>query len=335
MFLSIIIPVYNAEKYIGVCLDSLLNQDISDYEILCINDGSTDGSLAVLEHYAAMHSNIRIISKENGGVTTARNTGLENARGDFIWFVDADDFVKENVLGRFQELIQQNNCDRLIIGCYIFDDILTPEEQERSRCGQLPLNGPGPDSIVVRSIFRRDFLKKHNLYFSHPELTHGEDGLFMYEFCVHNPTAVELDEAIYFYRIHSGSADTTDSVAGLQKKFRSFYRIVVILKEYYHNGCQDSRTANAYMTFLWFSLLTAASMPGKESRNALVQLKQGGLFPGKRLPECDLTQSYMTDKTGFVGNLYDTLYLNLHTRWGYAGMRIIRQLLRWKHRLCK
>lgn len=333
MFLSIIIPVYNAENYLGHCLDSLLNQDISDYEIICVNDGSKDGSLAVLEAYAGRHSQIRIINKENGGVTTARNAGLKAAKGDYLWFVDSDDFVKENVLGRFQEQIQHSHCDRLIIGCYIFDDELSEEETQQSEQGQLPLNGPGPDSIVVRSIFRRSFLNEHGLYFSHPELTHGEDGMFMYEFCIHEPSSVEIEEAIYFYRIHSGSADTADSVPCLQKKFRSFFRIVQLLGDYYCSGRQDSQTANTYMTFLWFALLTAASLPRKEAHEALVQLKQAGFFPGKRLQECNLDNSYMTDRTDLAGRIYNTLYLNLHTPWGYAGMRSIRQLLRLKRSL--
>lgn len=330
MFLSIIVPVYNAEHYIGACLDSLLNQDISDYEIICVNDGSKDGSLSVLENYARKDARIRILNKENGGVTTARNAGLEAANGDYLWFVDSDDFVKENVLGRFHEQILQNHCDRLIIGCYIFDDELTEEEKQQSELGQLPLNGPGPDSIVVRSIFRRSFLEQHNLYFSHPELTHGEDGMFMYEFCTHDPTAVEMDEAIYFYRIHSGSADTADSVPGLQKKFRSFFRIVQILEQYYLSGRKDAQTANMYMTFLWFALLTAASLPRKEARDALGQLKENGLYPGTMLPECTLDQSYMTDTSNLAGKIYDKLYMNLHRTWGYGSMRIIRQLLRLK-----
>ena len=247
--------------------------------------------------------------------------------------MDSDDFVKENVLGQFQEQIRQHNCDRLIIGCYIFDDALSEEEKALSREAALPLNGPGPDSIVVRSIFRRAFLQEHNLYFSHPELTHGEDGLFMYEFCTHQPTAMEWEEAIYFYRIHSGSADTADSVPGLQKKFRSFLRIVQILREYYQNGQKNASTANTYMTFLWFALLTAACLPAAPAREVLAQLKREGLYPSKPLPECNLDHSYMTDRSDLIGRIYDKLYLNLHRPWGYHGMRVIRQLLRLKHSL--
>lgn len=335
MFLSFIVPVYNAERYLPACLDSLLAQDIpaDEYEIICVNDGSKDGSLALLQDYARKHPNIVIVDKENGGVTTARNAGLEKAAGDYIWFVDSDDYIKKNVLSRFRNTIAESGCDRLIIGCYIFDDEMTREEWALSDSCQLPLNGPGQDSICVRSIIRRSFLAENGLYFSHPELTHGEDGMFMYEVCACSPTAARIDEAVYFYRIHSGSAETADSVPGLQKKLRSYTRITQLLMEYYRQGRKDSRTANAYMNFLWFSLLTCASLPLKESREALAGLKKQGLFPAVRLPECDLTCSYMTDRTDLVGKIYDRLYLNLHTRWGYTGIFLIRQLIRIKRKL--
>ncbi|MBO7252573.1 MAG: glycosyltransferase [Oscillospiraceae bacterium] len=335
MFLSFIVPVYNAAAYLPECLDSLLDQGISadSYEIICVNDGSRDHSLEVLQTYARKHPNIVIIDKENGGVTTARNAGLEKAQGDYIWFVDSDDFLKRQTLPRLQKIIQQTDCDRLIIGCYIFDDALTEEELRLSENCQLPLNGPGQDSICVRSLMRRAFLKEHNLFFCHPELTHGEDGLFMYEVCAFSPSAQLLDEAIYFYRIHSGSAETADTVPSLQKKLLSYTRITRILAKYYQDGRRNTRTANAYMTFLWFSLLTCACLPPKESREARKELKREGLFPGKRLPECDLKTSYMVSTESLVGKIYDKLYLNLHTPWGYAGIWLIRQLLRIKRSL--
>lgn len=337
-FLSFIVPVYNAESYLPECLDSLLNQNIphEDYEIICVNDGSKDGSLAVLEDYQRRYSNIRILSKENGGVAAARNTGMAAAKGEYIWFVDSDDFLKENVLGRLQKTAEENTCDRVIIGCYIFDDALTEDEKQLSQEGKLPLNGPWYDSIVVRSLFRRRFLQDHNLTFRYPDITHGEDGLFMYEYVAEAPVSVEIEEAIYFYRIHSGSAETSISLANLKKKFHSYTRITRILYDRYCSGEQKNTfTATKIMQFLWFALHAAASMPVKESRAALKWLKKDGLFPFRRLPECNLTQSFMTDTGSVVGKIYDKLYLNLHRPLGFAAMFLVQQLLRLKRSLRK
>jgi len=99
MILSIIIPVYNTEKYISWCLDSCLNingQINDDYEIICVNDGSTDNSIEILRQYE--NKGIRVFSKLNGGVSSARNLGLEKSKGEYVWFIDSDDMIVPNSL---------------------------------------------------------------------------------------------------------------------------------------------------------------------------------------------------------------------------------------------
>lgn len=102
VFLSIIVPIYNAEKYIEECLNSCLAQDIdsSDYEIVCVNDGSEDNSLDILKKYEKSH-NIVVVDQKNAGVSSARNKGLLSAKGDFVWFVDSDDFIRQNYFGGY------------------------------------------------------------------------------------------------------------------------------------------------------------------------------------------------------------------------------------------
>jgi glycosyltransferase involved in cell wall biosynthesis len=101
---SIIVPVYNAEKYIKRCLDSVCGQTYTDLEIILINDGSNDGSLVVLQTYAASDDRIRVISQENKGVAAARNTGLRNVNGDFILYVDSDDWIEPDMIERMMNL---------------------------------------------------------------------------------------------------------------------------------------------------------------------------------------------------------------------------------------
>lgn len=331
VFLSFVVPVYNTEKYLPQCLDSLLTQDIPDYEILCVNDGSTDRSGEILDAYQEKHPQIRVLHKENGGVVTARNTGLNQARGTYIWFVDADDLVRENILGKLRSLAQSSNCDRLVLGGYTFTDVLTPEELDQAQQGALPCNVPWQDSVVWRSLLRRDFLTAHDLAFRYPELTHGEDGLFMYEVSAAHPETEEIPDTGYFYRVHSGSAETAVTAANHMKRLRSYLRITEILHTYYDSGRRDADTANRLMTFLWFSLFEAAALPRQKAAQALGKLKDMGLYPARRLPECTMEHAYLTSQEGLTGRVLDKLCMNLQRRWGYTAMRgvmMVKKLLR-------
>ena len=329
MFLSFIIPIYNAERYLPECLNSLLAQNLAaeEYEIVCVNDGSKDGSLSVLRDFAGRYPNIRIIDKENGGVTTARNAGLEAAAGDFIWFIDADDLIKENALARLKAMVPKAGCDRIVFGAYEFQDSLTEAELEQSRNGQLATNTSWYDAVVWRSLLRKEFLLQHNLYFRYPELTHGEDGLFMYEVTLKAPVTVETEEVLYFYRVHSGSADTGVSVESLRRKLRSHVRITQILQKHYlAQEIPEAGSANKMMIYLWKSMYEASQLPYKEAREATQELQKYGLFPCRRPVHCTMTTSFMTDRTDLVGKVFDKVYLHLHTRWGYLTMRILQKL---------
>lgn len=100
--ISVIVPVYNTEKYLPRCIESVLAQTFVDWEMLLIDDGSTDASGSICDEYAAKDERIRVFHKENGGVSSARNLGLDNARGEWITFVDADDYIEENFLKSFE-----------------------------------------------------------------------------------------------------------------------------------------------------------------------------------------------------------------------------------------
>lgn len=113
MKLSIIVPIYNVAPYLRKCVDSLLAQDISDYEIILVDDGSPDECPQICDEYAATHSRIHVIHQENAGLSAARNSGIAIAQGEYIWFVDSDDYVEPNVLGILIEQIERDNLDVL------------------------------------------------------------------------------------------------------------------------------------------------------------------------------------------------------------------------------
>ena len=113
MKLSIIVPIYNVAPYLRKCVDSLLAQDISNYEIILVDDGSPDECPQICDEYAATHSRIHVIHQENAGLSAARNAGLAVAQGEYIWFVDSDDYVEPNVLGVLMEQIERDHLDVL------------------------------------------------------------------------------------------------------------------------------------------------------------------------------------------------------------------------------
>lgn len=105
--LSIVVPIYNVEEYLGKCIESLLNQDYKDYEIILVNDGSKDNSEKIAKEYQKKHKGrIKLFTKENGGLSSARNFGIEKASGEYIFFVDSDDYIKENCLATIMKKVQ-------------------------------------------------------------------------------------------------------------------------------------------------------------------------------------------------------------------------------------
>lgn len=109
--ISVIVPVYNMEKYLEKCLNSLINQTLTDIEIICVNDGSTDSSLKILEEFAQADSRIKILTQQNSGQSVARNYGISNATGEYLGFVDSDDWVDLDYFEKLYNAAKDNNCD--------------------------------------------------------------------------------------------------------------------------------------------------------------------------------------------------------------------------------
>ena len=146
--LTLVVPIYNKEQYLPRCLDSLLAQSSCDYEILLIDDGSTDGSGDLCDGYAAAHPElIRVIHKTNGGLSSARNAGMEAARGDFITFPDPDDWVEVDYVKTFLELQRETGADLVCTGFWV-------DEGER----RYPGYPDGPTAILTGAQARRSLL---------------------------------------------------------------------------------------------------------------------------------------------------------------------------------
>ena len=119
---SVLVPVYNVEKYLPRCLESILQQTLSDIEVICVNDGSTDQSAQILENYAEIDKRIIVITKENGGLPSARNAALNKACGKYIGFVDSDDYIQPDMFEKLVNTAEKKSSDIVICGANIFPE---------------------------------------------------------------------------------------------------------------------------------------------------------------------------------------------------------------------
>ena len=149
--ISVIVPIYNVEKYLEKCLGSIINQTYKNLEIICVNDGSTDNSLEILKKYSNQDSRIIIIDKKNGGLSSARNEGLKIATGEFIGFVDSDDYIESNT---YEECILKFKEDITIdMVCFSFKFVYENSEHIiNSKIVNSPFEGKLDNNIIYMSL---------------------------------------------------------------------------------------------------------------------------------------------------------------------------------------
>ena len=213
MKFSIIIPVYNVEPYLRECLDSVLNQTFGDWEAICVNDGSTDHSEMILEEYAPKDARISYSSKANGGTSTARNVGMKEAKGEYIVFLDGDDWLELNALqvidnrlngeeilcfsGRryFENTKSYHPADHLVNKTYHSGmDYYNENALERRDFSF--------DCVVLR-VYQRRFLMEHHLFFD--DDVSYEDDLWVPQTLYNARSVSVISDALYVYRIRQGS----------------------------------------------------------------------------------------------------------------------------------
>lgn len=218
MTISIIIPVYNTETYLPACVESILSQSFSDFEVLLIDDGSTDGSGVICSEYARKDNRVRVIHKENGGVSSARNLGLDNASGEWVYFVDSDDQILPGGLQTMVDCIS-DDVDIVLAGYkrYNEDGHVVYEIDERAVClmeKQESLStlyarhGKYYDYLTYGCIrlLRNYIIRKHNLRFD-TGIRNKEDTLFLTQYiCLSNGRTRFTTTPVYRYNLRNDSA---------------------------------------------------------------------------------------------------------------------------------
>ncbi len=210
MKVSVIVPVYNVENYFRKCLDSLVNQTLKGYEVILVNDGSTDSSQSIIDEYKEKYSCIKAFIKENGGMSSARNMGLDHAKGEYIAFVDSDDFVEPDFLLKMYEKAKENDSDVVI--CDYF--ALNEEEKRYIKCHMNYSNNQMSEYLLSPPMVWSKLIKKEIM-----DQVRFTEGIFYedLDICIRLHSYIKkisfVDEPLYnYYLQHSGSVMT-------QKKF--------------------------------------------------------------------------------------------------------------------
>ena len=222
---SVIVPVFNVEAYLNESLDSILNQTLNDIEIICINDGSTDNSLNILETYAKKDKRIKIISKKNEGQGVARNVGLDDAQGEYISFVDSDDFIKKDMLEKLYNKAENNNLDLVMCKVSSFDNETHEVNDNLWYYSLKCFDGfkkevfnnldtkKFTDSISVtpyNKLYKRSFIEKNNIRF--PDKYIFEDEVFFYNVYLKAKRISLVDENLYYYRTNRKGSTVSKSL---------------------------------------------------------------------------------------------------------------------------
>ena len=208
--LSIIIPVYNVEPYIGKCLDSCLHQDIptDEYEIIVVNDGSPDNSVVIVKDYMQRYLNVRLVNRDNGGLSAARNTGLKEAKGEYVWFVDSDDWIETNVL---KSLLDKAYKDKLDVLCFnlqfAFPDGHTEHynvsaEKECVYHGTDFICKVGMPPAAWAALYKHDFLENHALAF-YEGILHEDQEFTPRAYCLAERISF-VNQVVYNYNQRQG-----------------------------------------------------------------------------------------------------------------------------------
>ena len=212
MKVSVIVAAYNAEKYVTETLESIGGQTLDDYEIIAVNDGSTDGTLGILREYEKRFDNMTVIDKENGGPSSARNAGLDVAKGEFVYFFDADDLLELDALEELYECARTRRADLVIAKYDIFNRFKTfPVNGINDLVEMKKIDKYDPQILwtfsLCNKLFRRSIIEKYNLRL--PPISYSEDGAFLMRYVYRCSRITGLDKVIFHYRrMFDGKAES-------------------------------------------------------------------------------------------------------------------------------
>ena len=347
MRLSIIIPVYNVEKYIAKCLDSALDQGLhtKNYEIIVVSDGSTDGSVKIAKSYAEVNEHIKIIEKENGGIGSARHCGMDVAQGKYIYFLDSDDYLVSNCLNRLVDTCDLHGLDVLTFRSSSFSS-LSSKDHSSSNKKNFNISSEGNKlspivtgeeyvaNVKYRSeawsyITNREFLRKSGIRFV--EKRYLEDVVFAIKLFLTAERMTHLELVAHRYRIRPGSAMTSKKpshylkiIRDLQYAVLGFEPVIKSLDNKRANPDCITRVKDRQRSLLFFSMIRMI--------NSTMSFDEVKL----RMTEMMSTNAYPLDSSSgkdYKSITYQILYSLFRTKHRfYFFFRLVNPILRLRHR---
>ncbi len=239
---SIIVPVYNAEATISRCIDSILTQEYTDFELILVDDGSQDSSGTICDQYASYDSRVRVIHKANSGVSDSRNMALDQARGIYIQFLDSDDWITPNATQLFVDTATHFHCDLVISDFYrvvgervsvkgdIEDDCIMTQEEFAAHMVENPADFYY--GVLWNKLYRRDIIKNHQLRMD-TSISWCEDFMFNLEYVRHIQSIYALKVPVYYY------VKTKGSLVSQGMSVKKTIQMKRTVFEYYNNFCKD------------------------------------------------------------------------------------------------
>lgn len=302
---SIIVPVYNAKKALRRCIESILNQEYRDFELLLMDDGSTDNSPAIIDEYAARDDRIRAVHKPNSGVSDTRNRAIDMAKGEYVQFLDADDWITQDATKQFLRAAQQYDADMVIADFYrvvgknvsVKGDIDDEGVISRIQYADYMLENPADYyyGVIWNKFYRKSILDEHNLRMD-VNLSYCEDFIFNMEYVLHTEKIAVVKSPVYYYVKTKGSlvsqsmnpAAIVKMKANVIQYYDAFYRDIFDDVEYY------ARKPEIYGFLLGFAKDDAALsvLPGtrKLGEEAVSVVDTAGM------KQTVLTENYYEDK---------------------------------------
>lgn len=261
---SIIIPVYNVEKYLQECLDSVLEQTFSDFEVICVNDASTDSSLKILNEYVSKDRRIKVIlNSRKRGLSYVRNVGLDHAKGNYVLFLDSDDLLLKNALEKAFYTAEKMGIEVLSFSSKTIYEVPVTDENEyngiRSHKYWGVMNGPecylkqvenGEYKCTVwQYLYRRDFLRKYDLKFV--EGMYHEDILYSFLIYMYATKMVIINDILHHYRVRENSIKTNGNAKrSTISLFQGYLKCLEYSKNIFREEIEKGRVVEIYLLYM-------------------------------------------------------------------------------------